>query len=269
MASFAPAAGLSFAAQRIVEADEGAQLASRLHRSRPRLRSLTLAFGRKLNSPSTQQERKTMKTPILAVATVLLSFAAAQAQVSLKGSWKCANDAGNGVLQTMPPEGSRLASKIQSFAPKGSRFAVALAKGGPKGLFVFAHFHGIHNDRTGHTDYAATAIIQDEGGWSYAVIPRLETTVKGKLSKSERHRHCGGQFLFPTAESQAEVESAIAAGTKMRIVIAASRNRGTIFDEAADAIEKKSREMLGEYLKGKINVDKLLEGLNAGKKPKK
>jgi hypothetical protein len=86
------------------------------------------------------------------------------AQSVVGGSWKCANDAGNGVIQTLPPANARLATTEQHFAPAGSLFEAALAKGGPSGLFVTGHLHAIHNDRTGHTDYAAATMIRDEGG---------------------------------------------------------------------------------------------------------
>ena len=169
----------------------------------------------------------------------------------------------------MPPKDSQVASARKSFAPKGSVFEVALAKGGPNGLFVYAHLHGIHNDRTGHTDYACAAFLRDDGGYYYAVLPALRTEVKGKTSKPDRHRHCSGQFVFPSEESKAALQTAIAAGAKITIEIAATRDRTDGLKELAEKYKDEVKGMVVQYLAKQVGADQLLDKLNEGKSPKK
>src|SRR5713101_7371928 len=94
-------------------------------------------------------------TVVLTLTLILCGLlgSTAWSQTEIPGTWPCADDAGNGIPQSMPPASAQIGSNTGYQAPKGSLFEVALAKGGPTGMYMFGHFHGIHNDRFGYSEF--------------------------------------------------------------------------------------------------------------------
>lgn len=194
-----------------------------------------------------------------ALAWAVVASSTAMAQESIPGSWKCENDAANGVIQNMPPEPSRIASNTQFFAPKPSRYEAVLANGGPTGMFVRGHLHAIHNDRVGgKTDYVVATLITDNSGYYYGVFPLLKTTVRADGRKPRKHRHCGAQFNLSPELAKILADST-AKGSKLKLEIASSRDRKNALEQLGEGVKAK----VDRFLKGEIDRKQLLGLLNA------
>lgn len=201
-----------------------------------------------------------MKYPaLIALLAAMWMPASASAQTQVSGRWNCANDAGNGVIQTLPPANARIDTKRQHFAPRGSLYEVALARGGPSGMYLRGHLHAIHNDRAGGTNYYAVTLIQDESGYYYAVLPPLQTRVNGTTSRPQRHRHCGGQFPL-NVEVARQLQDAIDNGGRITLRIATGREREDALRTFAGSVQSK----LKRYLEDEISASELIALLNGG-----
>lgn len=174
-------------------------------------------------------------------------------------SWNCKNDKPDGVEIPAPPQNVRVAEATKHFAE--GDFQAILAKGGPDEGFLWAHLHGIHNDRAGETKYTVSVFVLDDSNYNYFLPVALETTVEGVLDKPERHRHCFAQFT-PEGVYVDRLKKAFDKGIKLRIDISGDRDRNDI----AWATEE-IKNALRKYYAGEISSIQALDILNQGKKP--
>ena len=199
---------------------------------------------------------------VLFVASLqLIASQSVTAQSVAKGSWKFANDSPD-AIKTKPPT-KQVAAGKKAFA-KGEAEAV-LGKGGPSGVFLWAHWHGVHNDRAGKTKYKVTALVRDEGNYYYMALPVLDQEVKGVADKPDRHRHGFGQFRLPPGDDAEALKDAVDAKVKLIVEVNGLRDNKGFFGTVQDDAKK----IVGKYLEGKVDAKELLKGLNKGKSPKK
>jgi hypothetical protein len=176
---------------------------------------------------------RTRLTTWFLIAILLQLFAGtAFSQTTIPGTWPCADDAGDGIPQAMPPADYTIARDTAYQAPQGSLFEVALARGGTTGMYIFGHFHGIHNDRAGYSDFYGQALVQDQSGYTYAMLPPLYAKVTGKLTKPQKHQHCGAQFPVPHNIVN-ELNDSIKNGGKIQLVVTLGRERVNVGEQLA------------------------------------
>lgn len=180
--------------------------------------------------------------------------------------WKCANDDGGSAEISAPPEDVRVAQGSKSFA-EGDAQAI-LAKGGPMGAYLWAHLHGIHNDRHGETDYTITVTVKDASGWCYLIAPVVNTTVKGVLDKPKRHRHCYIQYALPPGQEADDLKMAIANNIGLVVDVNGDRDRNDIdwlTSSLKDVMNDVLRELLQRFAAGQASVTEVLQKINEGK----
>lgn len=181
-------------------------------------------------------------------------------------SWNCKNDKPDDIEIPAPPENRRVTSANKDFAE--GKFEAILSKGGPTDAYLWAHLHGVHNDRQGETHYSVGVKVVDEDNYVYMFSPPLLTTVTGVWDKSERHRHCFLQYSLPPGQEADWLKIAIEK-KKLVIEIAGDRDRndldwfkdliGEQFDEIKDLIQ--------DFANGKVDIIQLLQKVNNGRAP--
>lgn len=187
-------------------------------------------------------------------------------QASSTGKWSFANDNSDKIRIENPPDTVVLTNAKKYFA-KGDVVA-KLVKGGPAGAYIYAHFHGIHNDRFGETNYKVGIVVRGKkDGYYYLVVPVMDTDVKGVADKSERHRHGKILFTLPPGRDADLFKDAINKGVEMEILITGIRDRDNIFEDIIDKIPPELREpirkIIIEYItKFSEDVIKIITALN-------
>lgn len=155
-------------------------------------------------------------------------------------------------IKTKPPS-EVIAEGQRSFAT--GRYEAILGKGGVSGAFLWTHFHGRHNDRTGSTRFRGTVLIRDANNYYYYSSPPLDQKVSGVFDKPERHRHCYGQW-----DVGPEVATAFSNGVELFVeVVGVRENKGFFGDFAEDLMSE-----INKYLTGELDSSSLLMLLNAG-----
>lgn len=186
----------------------------------------------------------------------------------VNNNWNCANDDADGVRLEPPAESSRVLEAEKSFAV-GNAQAI-LATGGPSGAFLWAHLHGIHEDRQGESHYAVCNLIRDNDGFYYMISPVLRTTVEGVLDKPERHRHCYLQNVLPDSDEANWLTMAIDNGVDLQLEIAGDRDRDDIdwlTTTLKDILTEELQNLLDEYTAGAVGVLEVLRKINEGRTP--
>lgn len=174
-------------------------------------------------------------------------------------SWRCKNDNPSGIEIPAPTESHIVAQDTKYFA-KGNAQAI-LAKGGPGGAFLWAHLHGIHNDRYGETNYSITALVTDDSNYPYMITDILNTTVEGVVDKPERHRHCYATFV-PSGEYADFLNLAIENNRPLKVLISGDRDRNDI-----EWLIREAKEAFNKFAAGQIGSTELLNIINHGEKP--
>lgn len=176
--------------------------------------------------------------------------------VDAVGAWQCTNDKPDSAVIAKPS--SQLADAKKSFA-EGEVEAI-LGKGGPTGVFLWAHLHGIHPDRAGSSSYKIAILVRDEANFYFLAAPLLSEKVSGVLDKSERHRHCFGQFHLPAGPSAEALINVIESGRTLVVEIHGERNNAGFFGDVAEGAKNGIRD----FLSGGVTPGALLDRLNAG-----
>lgn len=200
---------------------------------------------------------KLVSTCAVAVS-ILAAPLAVFAQAEASGSWKCKNDNPNAIATKAPISDVKAGDKKWAV---GDAQAV-LAFGGPTGAYIWAHWHGVRNDRAGSTAYNVAVMVRDAGGYYYAVVPRLSETVKGVADKPDRHRHCFGQFNIPE-DTARELKKLHDKGVALVVEVEGNRdNQGWAKD-----LEPALKDAVAAFLSGKSDGNAFLKQANSGKTP--
>ncbi|WP_341347142.1 hypothetical protein [Paenibacillus sp. FSL H3-0469] len=179
--------------------------------------------------------------------------------------WNCAKGNGSGVEIDAPPQAVRVSEGHIDFAVGASKADAILAKGGPADCFIWSHFHGIHQDRYGQSDYTLCILVTDESNYPYFISGPLSETIKGEIDKPDVHLHCYAAFP-PTTDLQTAVNNN---NKKLTVTLKGSRKRddwGWLTKELQGIFSDLKEEVVEKYIKGSISPENLLLILQ-GKSP--
>lgn len=194
------------------------------------------------------------------LATLLLGSLSvrAQDQNGSQGDWHCALDAGNGVNQQEPPQGARIAHKEWGLAGDNGSVVADLAKNGIGNIFLYAHLHGVQNDRYGMAEFWMAVLVEDSSGYVYMATPSHYDTVHGIPKLPRRHIHCAGQFI----PNSGELMKAVDKGVPLQLIFLGGRHRDDLGGDLDRAFQKAWRD----FVSGKLTSDAFASLLNQGKK---
>ncbi|MGK0531760.1 hypothetical protein [Bacillus sp. 'calajunan'] len=178
--------------------------------------------------------------------------------------WQCDYDESD--VRIPGPEASHeISREIKHFAE--GDFTAILAKDEIVGAYLWGHLHGIHNDRYGETTYTVTLSVTAPSGRSLILAPFLETTVEGRATQPDRHKHCYGSFE-PEGKYENQIKGAIRDGIALIIKIDAHRDRASVLEwleaKVVGPVTEEIKNAFQKFIKGEIGSESILDILNQG-----